>query len=309
MPSWIPAAITGGAQVISGAVNSLFGRGKERRARAWERKMYNQQWKDRIGFWNMQNEYNSPKAQRERLEKAGYNPALMYQSGSAGGQAGSVSPPDVNTPEFVAPNIDFAGAASEYMNQMYNLDIKKQQLDNLQAQNTVMLEDAHLKSTQANQFKAITDRSIFDLEFEKGLADVSAEARRESLRKLQIGNLAMFNQEERNAARHASDLREAAERILTARMQRTKTHQEYLNLKAAIKNIRLDTALKGEDLRLRKMNMYPGDPYWLRFAERTAAGALERTSSTFETFGKSLKQRIGKIDIGLFDWLKSLKNK
>lgn len=42
-------------------------------------------------MWNAQNAYNTPAAQRQRLIDAGYNPALAYNSGSAGGSAGSMS--------------------------------------------------------------------------------------------------------------------------------------------------------------------------------------------------------------------------
>lgn len=47
-----------------------------------------------VDFWNMQNRYNTPKAQIERLQAAGLNPNLIYGSGSAntGNSSGSVSP-------------------------------------------------------------------------------------------------------------------------------------------------------------------------------------------------------------------------
>lgn len=46
-----------------------------------------------VQFWNMQNAYNTPKAQMGRLKDAGLNPNLIYGSGSANtGVAGSISP-------------------------------------------------------------------------------------------------------------------------------------------------------------------------------------------------------------------------
>lgn len=43
-------------------------------------------------MWNAQNEYNTPAAQRARLEAAGYNPMLMNSAGSsASGNAGSMT--------------------------------------------------------------------------------------------------------------------------------------------------------------------------------------------------------------------------
>jgi len=44
-------------------------------------------------FWNMQNKYNTPKAQMARLKEAGLNPALIYGSGATNtGVAGSIAP-------------------------------------------------------------------------------------------------------------------------------------------------------------------------------------------------------------------------
>jgi hypothetical protein len=45
-----------------------------------------------IKFWEMQNAYNTPKAQMGRLKDAGLNPNLIYGSNANTGVAGSVSP-------------------------------------------------------------------------------------------------------------------------------------------------------------------------------------------------------------------------
>jgi hypothetical protein len=46
-----------------------------------------------IKFWQMQNKYNTPKAQMARLKEAGLNPALIYGSGATNtGVAGSIAP-------------------------------------------------------------------------------------------------------------------------------------------------------------------------------------------------------------------------
>ena len=70
--------------------------------------MYNLQNEDAIEFWNMQNEYNSPLSQRQRLEDAGYNPYSLLDGGSS--EAGAISqasmqgttPPTMQTPSDIA---------------------------------------------------------------------------------------------------------------------------------------------------------------------------------------------------------------
>jgi hypothetical protein len=48
--------------------------------------------KQNIEFWNMQNSYNTPKAQMGRLSDAGLNPNLIYGSNANTGTAGAIAP-------------------------------------------------------------------------------------------------------------------------------------------------------------------------------------------------------------------------
>lgn len=51
------------------------------------------QYQRSIDMWNMQNEYNTPTNQLQRLRDAGLSPYLAYSNAAAGGTAGSMSPP------------------------------------------------------------------------------------------------------------------------------------------------------------------------------------------------------------------------
>lgn len=77
------------SNVYSGRVNEkVAGRQNE-----WNLAMYQRQLADSRENWNMQNAYNSPKAQMERLKEAGLNPNLVYGNSTSGsaGNAGSMS--------------------------------------------------------------------------------------------------------------------------------------------------------------------------------------------------------------------------
>lgn len=50
---------------------------------------YKRQLNDNIMLWNMQNAYNSPVQQMQRLKAAGLNPMLVYGSGNVSGNASS----------------------------------------------------------------------------------------------------------------------------------------------------------------------------------------------------------------------------
>ena len=86
----IGSAVSGGFGIIGQLVNY-----------GLQKKLAAQQNEYNLQMWNLQNEYNSPQAQMQRLEDAGLNKALMYGQGSTG-NAGNA--PQMVTPE--APQID-----------------------------------------------------------------------------------------------------------------------------------------------------------------------------------------------------------
>lgn len=65
-------------------------------------KMYDYQYDKNVDMWNMQNEYNSPKAMRERYEEAGLNPYLAMSGGS--NMASAVSSPSMSQPSMATAN-------------------------------------------------------------------------------------------------------------------------------------------------------------------------------------------------------------
>lgn len=74
--------------------------------RNFAREQYERQYADALHFWEMQNEYNHPKAQMERLDKAGLNPHLVYGSGQAQQPAAKPQQP---TSHMVKHNHPFEG--------------------------------------------------------------------------------------------------------------------------------------------------------------------------------------------------------
>lgn len=110
----------------------------------FSREMYDKQFEDNIKLWNMQNAYNDPRAQMERLRNAGLNPNLVYggSSGGAAGTAGSIASTDHMPAEF--RSAQFTEAASS-INQYFDLAIKQAQVNNLRTQNSNMFNDMLIK--------------------------------------------------------------------------------------------------------------------------------------------------------------------
>ena len=100
-------------------------------------------------MWNKTNEYNSPSAQRDRLEAAGLNPYMMLNGGSAGtaqtmsGSSGSAptgaspSAQGVNPPTATPYSADYSGItaglgrAIDVLASMPDRNVKNAQADNL----------------------------------------------------------------------------------------------------------------------------------------------------------------------------------
>lgn len=72
----------------------------------WAKEQYKLSKADSLERWRMENEYNSPAAQMERLKNAGLNPNLVYGSGATA-MGGSIDSPQYNTPQLAAPTANF----------------------------------------------------------------------------------------------------------------------------------------------------------------------------------------------------------
>ena len=121
-----------GINAASAGIGGLIGLATTALQHRYNKKLSEQQFNQNIEMWNMQNEYNSPIAQRQRLEEAGLNPALMY--GNGGGSTGNAS----QMPQYQAFGQDITQnlMTGLQMAQVYanvrktNAEAQKQELEN-----------------------------------------------------------------------------------------------------------------------------------------------------------------------------------
>lgn len=83
------ALLGGGANIAGQAINYFATKDLNKETRLWNEQMYNRQFNDNVKLWRLQNEYNSPENQKQRLINAGLNPAMMYGGSGGGGVAAS----------------------------------------------------------------------------------------------------------------------------------------------------------------------------------------------------------------------------
>lgn len=266
--------INSGAQLLGQGINAFAQGNMNKKTRKWNEKMYAQQRADSLADWNMQNEYNSPAAQMQRLKMAGLNPALVYKNGATS-DAGPIRSSQVEGWNPRAPQFDLGAAAQGGLFTYLELQRKQAEVDNLKTMNTVATQDALLKLAQTlstitgtEKTKVDTEQGRFNLNLAQQLMPVTMETASANLNKILADTQVSLSAEERQKALTASSLKEAAERILTSRLNRAKTKYEIQHIQQTIDNLQKDETLKQMDIDLRKMGIQPNDNFFLRLLGR-----------------------------------------
>lgn len=118
-------------------------------------------YENQVKFWNMQNEYNTPSAQVNRLKEAGLNPALAYgQGGNVANTAGQLS--TVPTASYLQN-----GGPSEAISNMFNVVGNIMALKKLQAETDNINKDTELKGSNIDVAGARTKLIQEQVESEK----------------------------------------------------------------------------------------------------------------------------------------------
>lgn len=262
-------------QVVGGLVNAFSQGFTNAKNRRWSEKMWNWQRDAALADWEMQNAYNSPSAQMERLKAAGLNPNLVYDNG-AKYEAGAVRGGSAPTGNAQAPEF---GSALTGMMSFVDMKMKNAQIDNLIEQNKVLQQDALLKASQMEGNNASTARTKFDLEQANRLKDIAYEAAVSNVEKTKsdIGKIAndiqmSLSRNEREIAMNAVSVKKAAQEILNLRATQAKTETERSEINHRIHNLDKDGRLKDLDLQLREMGINPNDEIYWRMLGRLLNG-------------------------------------
>lgn len=263
----IPLAIA--APLIGQGINAVSQLLTNRSQKKYAQSAYAQQRKDSLADYTMQNEYNSPQKQMERLKMAGLNPNLAY--GSVNTTSAPIRSTDAKSYSPQAPQIDTSSMQSTLMNQ-YDIDIKKETANNLRSQNTVQTQEALLKAAQILATNQGTKKSAFDLSMAESLKEISLSVAKENLRSIQTDTKVKLDANERAAAMQAPTLLKAAEEILTIRMNRTKTELEKSQIRQQIENLKTDNRIKNLDENLKQIGVQPGDNIILRMLAQILDG-------------------------------------
>lgn len=107
------AAIAGGASLVGQAFNAYQSGKMNKRAERFNREMYAKQRQDNLSDWHMQNAYNDPAAQMQRLQNANLNPHLVYGNGADAQMASPVRSSNISNPSYDTPRIDMGSVVGQ----------------------------------------------------------------------------------------------------------------------------------------------------------------------------------------------------
>lgn len=247
-----------------GAGQGVLGLIQNKKNREFAEKQTNQQRQWALEDWRAQNEYNSPRSQMQRLQEAGLNPNLVYGTGAATQQAQPIKPSNPQSYRGETPN--FSGLQQSIFTGV-DLQQRRAQVDLLEKQGTIAIQTAALQAAKTGETLAKTAKSQFDLQLANSLKNISLQTAEQNLQKLQIGNQFQLSENERRNALTAGNLAQAAERILLMRSQTATNDTQRDQIRATIRNIKLDSDLKELDKDLREKGIYPNSPWWLKTLE------------------------------------------
>lgn len=278
----ISALSAGGTAAATGAQN--------RKSRAFSREMYDKQKADNIAFWNMQNEYNSPQMQMQRLKNAGLNPNMLYDKTGAVIPAGNINTPDVQSAQFRTP--DFGSIGSGLVQGYFDTRIKQAQYDNLKAMNTVHQQEAVLKAAQAAGEVSRTEGQGYSNIFAKRNLNNALE--RADLETQKIGADLKFTLDEnqRRAISNSQSIAESVQRVKNMVTQNINDAATLKNINQTYRNLVKDGTMKDLDIAMKKDGVQPTDALWQRIVAQLVGdivpqGGLSTIGSNIWDWGKN----------------------
>lgn len=303
------ATITAGAQVASTGINAMAQSNLNKKTQAWNEKIMGQQRQQSLADWTMQNEYNSPQAQMQRLKNAGLNPNLIY--GKIDNQSASVRSTDVKAWNPQAPKFELN--AGQVMSSYFDTKMKVAQTNNLEVQNTNLALEALYKSALIDKVQSETETNQFNLKFKSDIRDMSMQSLEQGLRKtgldIQMGEEKLTSQRISNQTQIALQqptIKSAILAVKQAELQQSKTMVETNKLREEIESIKQNQRLADFEEQLNKIGLTKSDPRWMRIVNEVVGDPKKAT----EKLTQFTKKYFGQGPTGIiYQGMKSFFNK
>lgn len=277
-----------GAKILSAGINAAVTGFQNRRERKYAEKMMNKQRQWALEDYHMQNSYNSPAAQMQRLKDAKLSPNLVYGNGASMKDAAPIRSADINKPSVQQWEPPAPSGMFGYM----DTELKRVQYDNAIKVGDKLAADKLL--TEASTIKTLADSetSKFDLSLKSQLRENSVQVAETLLKKAQADVQFTLDQNDRAAAQSKATLLESAEAILKSRAERSKLSVEKSQILQQIENLKKDGRLKQLDINLKEKGIQPGDPIYMRILSQVISGiSNNKKTDSFDVNGLSVPKK------------------
>lgn len=214
----------------------------------WQQQENERAYQRSLNMWNLQNEYNSPTQQMARIRAAGLNPNLVYGNGVTGNSAGST--PQYEPAKFNAPTMQaYRGwnlGISDAISQFLAYRSAKAQVDNMEAQNSLIRQQTATEATRQANIAASTSRSEFDLNMAKELKDVSVSSAIADMNYKQAGAAQGWTKANREVVQYELDKALFDNKIKLS-------NEEYLKTLESVRQLRQDNDINAFRYRMERL--------------------------------------------------------
>ena len=233
----------------------------------WQQQENEKAYQRSLNMWNLQNEYNSPTQQMARIRAAGLNPNLVYGNGVTGNSSGST--PQYEPAKFNAPTMQaYRGwnlGISDAISQFLAYRTAKAQVDNMEAQNSLIRQQTATEATKQANIAASTSRSEFDLNMAKELKDVSVSSAIADMNQKQAGVAQGWTKANREVIQYELDKALFDNKIKLS-------NEEYLKALQSVRQLRQDNDINSFRYRMERLFGSSSD------ASKVASELLKRMS-------------------------------
>ena len=257
-PAVAAALIGAGSSILQNVGNFLGIKSANQQNQEFQMEMYQQQRRNALADWQMQNQYNSPAAQMERLKAAGLNPNLVYDNGAAN-TAMAVRSNEPASYRAEAPRFDFNQLGNSMM-QYVDARLKSAQTDNVNAATKVAAQEAALKAVQTAGQVIQNSRSSFELQQAKDLKTIAIDQAKANLASTTANTGVLLARNEREAALNSQTLDKGVQEILNLKKQRGYTDVQMEEANKRIELLKKDGVLKDWEIALSKLGLTKTDP-------------------------------------------------
>lgn len=149
------AGIGAASGLAQTGMSMSIGSSLNRRTRHWAERQAELQYQRSLNIMNLQNAYNSPAAQRQRLQNAGLNVGLMYGGNGNGGVSADAAAPQMASYTPIAPDTSGLSLLGQAGKTLMEGKLMEAQINKLKADTGNVNQDTKLKA-------ALTDSQELD---------------------------------------------------------------------------------------------------------------------------------------------------